>query len=309
MSSSTETELILEQCLQTTSLCKKAIKHAQKKLDRQDAERIESQKFAWYREIGDSILAMPAAIVKGEAETIIENIHTHSLEHVALNPKLNAVENAQLLYKKARKGERSVEIAEEKVRATYDEIKRLENCIQECLQVKDSIEKLSSEDLRLRMNALTAAMEHLGIPCRSPIQPGQRKEIDETVPYRHYIFDETWHVYLGKTDVQNDELTVRFAKPWDIWMHVAQHAGSHVVIRRNKNGDWPPREILIKAASLAVWFSKAKHATSCEVHMTERRYVHKRRKSPAGEVVLQQFKSIRVAPASPQTYFPGKFEE
>jgi predicted ribosome quality control (RQC) complex YloA/Tae2 family protein len=115
-------------------------------------------------------------------------------------------------------------------------------------------------------------------------------------------------VYIGKNDAQNDELSTRFAKPWDIWMHVAACPGSHVVIRREKNTAWPSKETLVKVASFAVWFSKAKHTSYADVHVTEARYVHKRRHSPPGEVMLDRFKTLRVAPKSPQEFFGGDYD-
>jgi predicted ribosome quality control (RQC) complex YloA/Tae2 family protein len=84
-------------------------------------------------------------------------------------------------------------------------------------------------------------------------------------------------------------------------MHVAAHSGSHVVIRRDKNSPWPEKNLLLKAASLAVWFSKAKHTSYAEVHVAEARYVHKRRHAPAGQVIMQQYKTLRVSPKSPRT--------
>jgi predicted ribosome quality control (RQC) complex YloA/Tae2 family protein len=161
-------------------------------------------------------------------------------------------------------------------------------------------------DRILRMETLDHRLAELGFqPPDAPVL--QLRETDGAgVAYRRYSFDG-WNVFIGKTDSQNDELTTRFAKPWDIWMHVAGHAGSHVVIKRDRNSAWPPKEILVKAASLAVWFSKAKHTSYAEVHYTEARYVHKRRKSPPGEVCLQQHKTLRVSPVSPQVYFPGEY--
>jgi predicted ribosome quality control (RQC) complex YloA/Tae2 family protein len=87
-------------------------------------------------------------------------------------------------------------------------------------------------------------------------------------------------------------------------MHVAQHAGSHVVVRREKNNPWPSKEILVKAASIAAWFSKARHATSAEVHVTEKRFVRKPHGAPGGTVIAERCKTIRVAPRSPREILP-----
>jgi len=121
--------------------------------------------------------------------------------------------------------------------------------------------------------------------------------------YRHFIVDK-WDIYIGKNDKQNDELTVCFGRPSDIWMHVASHAGSHVVIRRENETAWPPQSILETAASLAAWFSKARNASLVKVHVTEIRFVQKLKNAPAGEVHIRKFKTLRVKPLSPQIIFP-----
>jgi predicted ribosome quality control (RQC) complex YloA/Tae2 family protein len=127
-------------------------------------------------------------------------------------------------------------------------------------------------------------------------------------PYRHFVIDE-WNVYIGKNDRQNDELSCSFCRPWDIWMHVAAQAGSHVVIQRDKNADWPPHDTLEKAAALTAWFSKARNARSVKVHVTEGRFVRKSKKAPRGEVQLGNYKTLRVSPASPRLFRPDKYDK
>ena len=295
---------INERLKQYLAICKKALEHVRVKLVKQEGEFTEANKCSWYQRIGDSLLAHPDLCPKGTIECIIENIHSHEIESVQTNPKFNAFQNAQLFYKKARKGKRSLEIVERKVSESKVEIKQLENLYEEIKNLGDPA--CTAEDREKGLEKALAGLNSLDLLPKQPtaLPNGQ---MPETVPYRHYTL-EGWEIYIGKNDAQNDELTTRFAKPSDIWMHVASHSGSHVVVRRSKNAEWPPKNILIVAASFAVWFSKAKHTSSCEVHYTEARYVHKRRKSPPGQVEMQQFKSIRVAPKSPQEYFPGEYD-
>jgi len=296
---------INERLKQYLAICKKALEHVRVKLVKQEGEFTEANKCSWYQRIGDSLLAHPDLCPKGTIECIIENIHSHEIESVQTNPKFNAFQNAQLFYKKARKGKRSLEIVERKVSESKVEIKQLENLYEEIKTLGDH-PACTPEDMEKGLEKALAGLDSLGLVPKQPtaLPNGQ---MPETVPYRHYTLDG-WDIYIGKNDAQNDELTTRFAKPSDIWMHVASHSGSHVVVKRPKNAEWPPKNILIVAASFAVWFSKAKHTSSCEVHYTEARYVHKRRKSPPGQVQMQQFKSIRVAPKSPQEYFPGEYD-
>ena len=119
------------QLRQYQALCKKALEHVRIKLVKQELEFSEANKCSWYKEIGDSLLAHPDLYSKGAVECIIENIHSHEIESVATNPKFNAFQNAQLFYKKARKGKRSLEIVEKKVSESKKEIKRLEDLHEE----------------------------------------------------------------------------------------------------------------------------------------------------------------------------------
>jgi predicted ribosome quality control (RQC) complex YloA/Tae2 family protein len=288
------------------AFCRKALRHTRDKLLKQEAELSEAQKFLTYQQWADSLLIRPDGDAKGAVECSIENIHTFVKETIALNPKFSLRENAQLYFKKAKKGKRSLEIIEEKKNNTLSLSHKLDSLIKEC---ETLIESTTPEnEIASRFNSIAQQLAELGFHApESTVE--QVKETDGAgVAYRHYCFDG-WDVFIGKTDAQNDELTTKFARPWHLWMHVAGCAGSHVVIRRDKNSPPPPRDILLKAASLAVWFSKAKHTSSADVNYTEARYVHKRRKSPPGEVMLQQHKTVRVSPVSPQVYFPGDYEK
>ncbi len=280
----------------------KALKHSRTKLAKQQADAEETRKAQLYTHVADTILADPSVYPKGTTECVINDVHTGQDQEVKLNPKFDGVGNAQLLYKKARKARRGTEIVSRKVDDTVGEIRSLE-------KVKVLIEKIQGGELepaQRDISLLRSEAERLeaGQSGGRPEKAGAAKP---SVPYRHFVADGV-DIFIGKNDEQNDELSVRFAKPWDVWMHVVAHPGSHVVVRREKNKPWPKQEVLSKAASLAVWFSRARHTGSSEVHMTEGRFVRKRRKAPPGEVIAERCKSIRVAPKSPQELFPESRE-
>jgi predicted ribosome quality control (RQC) complex YloA/Tae2 family protein len=121
---------------------------------------------------------------------------------------------------------------------------------------------------------------------------------NEALRFRHFFIDG-WDIFVGKNDKQNDELTCSFSKPWDTWLHVSSHAGSHVVIHSEDKNSSPPKNVLEKAASLAAWFSKARNAPFVKVHFTEARNVYKAHKAPAGEVQIRKYSVIKVKPAAP----------
>jgi predicted ribosome quality control (RQC) complex YloA/Tae2 family protein len=279
------------------------LKRLDRKREKQQEELTETQKAVWYRQVADSLSALPATAARGISQEILHNIHTGQDEIVPLNPKLTIRENITLLYKKAKKSERGDEVNAKKVAETEKEIIACKKLILLCETALAEQDTGPANDLIAQIESALAG--HLP-QSAGPHPVSGRKE--EKIPYRHFSIDG-WDVYVGKNDKQNDELTTRFAKNNDLWLHVAGHAGSHLVIRRPERNVPVPQEVIDKVASLAVWFSKAKHTSYAEVHVTEARFVHKRRHSPPGQVIAERCKPVRVSPKSPQEMFPGKYDE
>jgi predicted ribosome quality control (RQC) complex YloA/Tae2 family protein len=115
----------------------------------------------------------------------------------------------------------------------------------------------------------------------------------------HTLDIDGHEVLIGRSARDNDELTFRIARPGDLWLHAAGHAGSHVVIRVGDAAADVPRSTLEKAAALAAWHSKARHARGkIEVHVCRVADIRKRRGAPPGTVELRRWDSIRVYPGT-----------
>ena len=111
-----------------------------------------------------------------------------------------------------------------------------------------------------------------------------------------------FEILVGRTAAENDRLSIRVARPNDVWLHAAGYAGSHVLIRATggKTGDVPPA-IVEEAARLAVWHSKGRAAGGkVAVHVARARDVSKRSGSPPGQVVVRRYDTVRVYPTAPQ---------
>jgi predicted ribosome quality control (RQC) complex YloA/Tae2 family protein len=280
----------------------RGLRRLRSKLEKQRAELKETERAAWYRQIADSLLAGLSgheSLRRDSSKISLYNIHTQKEEPVALNPTLDVKKNAALFYKKAKKGMRGNEINIKKIAETETKLQTYERLLGEA----DAALAAGNEVPDLCIEIASA----LNLP-QSGDTPGAASKADrkEKIPYRHLTIND-WNIYIGKNDAQNDEMTTRFARPHDLWLHVAGHAGSHVVIRRPDRTTDVPQDVVRKAASLAVWFSKAKHTSYAEVNFTETRFVHKRRHAPAGEVIVERCKSIRVNPCSPEDLFPSKY--
>jgi predicted ribosome quality control (RQC) complex YloA/Tae2 family protein len=275
------------------------IKREEKKLSKQRAEAEEASRYARYSQAADTLMAAPSIAPRGTSNAEFKNVHTGETESIALNPALDALENAELLYKKARKGRRGHDTAAANVKETEATIRKLNGIIDDMEATVNEKDPRDLDDGDVE-RVFEIAAEFL--PDAGTGSGGKKKNDEPQVPFKKYLIDG-WEIYLGKNSEQNDELSIKFAKPSDIWLHVAAHAGSHVIIRHKRDTPNPPKEVIRKAAQLAVWFSKARHTSYAEVHVTEARFVHKRRHAPPGEVIAERCKAVRVEPKDPKDMF------
>ena len=107
-----------------------------------------------------------------------------------------------------------------------------------------------------------------------------------------------WIVLAGRTDSDNDRLSLKIARPGDWWFHVRGVPGSHVVLQVPA-GREPDRAILTQAAAIAAWYSKRRNARRVTVSYTRGRYVTKPRGAEPGSVMIRKEKVIQVKPGLP----------
>ena len=110
-----------------------------------------------------------------------------------------------------------------------------------------------------------------------------------------YALAGGWKVLAGKTDADNECLSLQVARPDDYWFHAHGLPGSHVVLQ-GPLGEEPDRGTLKRAASVAAYHSKARNAGTAGVHCTRARYVKKPRGVKTGTVQVAQGNTLRVRP-------------
>jgi predicted ribosome quality control (RQC) complex YloA/Tae2 family protein len=103
-------------------------------------------------------------------------------------------------------------------------------------------------------------------------------------------------VLVGRSAEENDILSLKLARPRDFFFHVSGQPGSHVIVLVEESGAELDRDTIRFAASLAAAFSSARSARQVSVHYSSCADVSKRRGQPPGEVMLRDWKSVRVAP-------------
>jgi predicted ribosome quality control (RQC) complex YloA/Tae2 family protein len=168
--------------------------------------------------------------------------------------------------------------------------------------------RLEAFEEALKGATVVAEMEELLARLRNddpallpaPTSPALRKgRSAPRTPYRAFVTPSAARILVGKSAADNDTLTVQVARPHDLWLHVRDGAGSHVVVPLAKGEEASP-ELVIDAAHLAAHFSSARDEAIVLVTYTPKRYVRKRRGSPAGLVELDREKVLTLRVEQPR---------
>jgi predicted ribosome quality control (RQC) complex YloA/Tae2 family protein len=122
------------------------------------------------------------------------------------------------------------------------------------------------------------------------------KKSAESVPgARRYRSSDGYEILVGRAARDNDHLTFRVARPYDMWLHAADYPGSHVLIRNPTRKEIPHRTI-VEAAQLAANFSHARRDAKVNVHYTSRKFLAKPKGAAPGLVRMSSFRTIMVEP-------------
>jgi len=122
---------------------------------------------------------------------------------------------------------------------------------------------------------------------------------DDHARLLHYTLPGGWQVLAGRTDADNDRLSLSIAKPNDWWFHIRGMPGSHVLLLARPGGD-PDRATLKRAAAIAAYHSKARTAGLVAVSCTRARYVTKPRGAKPGTVEIRKEVILKVRPQAPE---------
>ncbi len=194
---------------------------------------------------------------------------------IPIDPRRTPREEADHLFTRARKLERGGEIALERHAATEAEL----DALREIGAQIDAADEASLEALSQRARQLGARAQRAGA--------GRRGEPEARAAYRTFHAASGRTVLVGRSATDNDTLTLRHARPWDLWLHARGVPGSHVVVPLEKGESCPP-DLLADAAHLAAHFSELRGEDRVEVSYLERRYVRKPRGAAPGSVTLQR---------------------
>lgn len=256
------------------------------KYDLQSRQMKDTDKREKYRVYGELLNTYGYNIPAGASSAELDNYYTGEKLTVPLDPTKTPLENAKRYFDRYTKLKRTREALETLMKDVKAEIDQLEN-IREALNLS-----VTEGDLA----QIRAEMEESGFVRRHTEKgKGSRKgpsRIPEAKPL-HFRSSDGYDIYVGKNNLQNEELTFHVAKPTDIWFHANDIAGSHVILKTEGTPfEQVPDRAFEEAASLAAYYSKGREAGRVEVDYLERKNVKKPSGARPGFVIYHTNYSI-----------------
>ena len=246
-----------------------ALERNVKKYDLQLKQIKDTEKRDKYRIYGELLNTYGYNVEPGAKSMQALNYYTNENITIPLDETLTPSENAKKYFDKYGK-----------LKRTYEALSEL------TVEVKEEIEHLESIstalDIALQEEDLVQIKEEL-IESGYIRRKGGGKKAKVTSKPFHYISSDGFHMYVGKNNYQNDELTFKFATGNDWWFHAKQKPGSHVIVK--SEGKELPDSTFEEAARLAAYYSKGREQEKVEIDYLKKKDVKKPNGAKPGFVV------------------------
>lgn len=246
-----------------------ALERNRKKYDLQKKQLHDTENREKYKVYGELIHTYGYNLAPNSRELTALNYYTNEEITIPLDPTLTPAENAQKYFNKYNKQKRTFEALTELIQETADDIHYLES-------ISNSL------DIALTEADLIQIKEELMQTGYVRRKYTKKKEKITSRPM-HYISSDGYHMYVGKNNLQNEELTFSFANGNDWWFHAKGAPGSHVIVKTG--GDELPDRTFEEAGRLAAYYSKNRGNDKVEIDYVEKKHVKKPNGSKPGFVV------------------------
>lgn len=242
------------------------------------ADAQATQRPALYRSWADTIMSQPDLHRQGMEHLEAVNVSTLELETIPLRADRTLLDNATAYYHKARTAEVAARNRE--------------------LRLPDLQQRLASLQAERAEIARATSISELPKP-QSPMTDESKGAAQATAgKFRVFQIDADHTLYVGRSAANNDELTMKFARQNDWWMHVRGASGSHAVLR-GAAGPKIPKQVLEAAAAITAYYSQARNASYVPVVYTQRKFVRKPKGANVGAVTLEREQTVMVRPGLP----------
>ena len=248
------------------------------KLKKQEKELLATDNAEEFRQKGELLTTFLHQVPNDQDQVTLDNYYTNQPITISLDKALTPSQNAQRYFKRYQKLKEAVKYLTELIEETKATILYLE-----------SVETVLNQ----------AGLEEIAEIREELIQTGfirrrQREKIQKRKkPEQYLASDGKTIIYVGRNNLQNEELTFKMARKEELWFHAKDIPGSHVVISGNLD---PSDEVKTDAAELAAYFSKGRLSNLVQVDMIEVKKLNKPSGGKPGFVTYTGQKTLRVTP-------------
>lgn len=248
----------------------------------QKKQLADTEKKDKYRIYGEMLHTYGYAASPGDKSIEVTNYYTNEPFVIPLDPTLDAMENAKKYFDKYAKLKRTGDALSSYILETENEIKHLES-IETSLSIAETEGDLAA--IKEELQEYGFIKKHSG---------KKTNRISKSQPL-HFVDDNGFHIYVGKNNYQNDQLTFKFATGNDWWFHAKQMTGSHVIVK-SENKELPDSTYEY-AAALAAYYSSGRDNEKVEIDYLQKKNVKKPNGSAPGFVVYYTNYSLVATPS------------
>lgn len=266
------------------------LKKVSKKLENINKKLEECENMDTYRIYGELLTANLYKINRDEnwQEITVENYYENNVPiTIPLDHKINVQKNIEQYFKKYNKLKNALVIVGQQKKEAEKELDYIESIVFSLENAK-SVDDIVDVYAEISENVMT----------KKEIAKKQKNKVSKKKPKEKEIVlqsqeIDSFTVYIGKNNVQNDYLSLKFANKNDLWFHTQKIHGSHVLLRNPENVEVSD-EVLMECAKLAKENSKGKMSSNVAVDYCKAKYVKKSPGAKPGLVIYTNYKTIFV---------------
>ena len=261
-----------------------ALERSRKKYDLQSKQLKDTEKRDKYKVYGELITAYGYQLETGSKSLTCENYYTNEEITIPLDETISPLDNAKKYFERYSKLKRTYEALTVQLEETKEELSHLES-------ISSSLDIALVED---DLVEIKRELVEYGYVKRHNTDGKQKKQKVKSKPF-HYISSDGFHMYVGKNNFQNEELTFKFATGNDWWFHAKGMAGSHVIVKLGNAEEMPDRTFE-EAGMLAGYYSKGKELDKVEIDYIQKKHIKKPNSSKPGFVIYHTNYSLTIQP-------------
>ena len=259
-----------------------AVERTARKINIRKSELQKSENREQLRVFAELITANQYRLTEKSSVYTVENYYNNNqLVEIPVNPALSAQQNAQRYYKEYRKATNAEKLLHSLIDEGEQELAYLDT-------VMDNLSRADSD------REISEIREELEIGGYIKSKKGGKNKKEKPLPPLEFVSSDGFKILVGRNNIQNDILTLKTAKNYDMWLHVQKQAGSHtVIVADNKE---ITETAIYEAACIAAYHSKSKDSSSVAVDYTIIKNIKKPAGAKPGKVIYNTYNTLYVTP-------------